>query len=139
MFEICIFENYPFNLSIYMKRDKANKRLKFELSTDLIKAWEELYKTYEGVTYSVWEDDDCLCGGSYDFSDLEILKDNMCYKYFKIMEDGATIACIETESYITLSNVKEVLYSIGIKCGDIEKIIKIDKEEAYEWYEVSRY
>jgi hypothetical protein len=65
--------------------------------------------------------------------------ENFDKKYFKIMEDGATLCCLETDLYVNMENVKEILSSLKIECGDIEKIIKIDAEEAFEWYEVTRY
>lgn len=51
-------------------------------------------------------------------------------KYFKIMVDGVTVFCIETDK-----NLHETLEKLSIK--NIEKIIEIDKEEAYEWYDVT--
>ncbi len=61
-------------------------------------------------------------------------------RYFKIMFDGATLCCIETALEINFINVDEVLKDLRIKNGSpIEKIIEVDKNEAYEWYDVVEY
>lgn len=61
-------------------------------------------------------------------------------RYFKIMIDGATLCCIETEIEISFNNINEVLTKLGIQENKtIEKIIEVDKKEAYEWYEVVQY
>lgn len=61
-------------------------------------------------------------------------------KYFKIMMDGATLCCIETKDEISFDNVYGVLNKLNLVAEyPIEKIIEVDKQEAYEWYEVINY
>lgn len=58
-------------------------------------------------------------------------------KYFKIMIDGATDCCIETEKEINFDNVYNILQSLNIHSKySIEKIIEIDRDEAFEMYDV---
>lgn len=60
-------------------------------------------------------------------------------RYFKIMEDGATICCIETDIEITTANVESVLTTLNYEFQSVEKIIEVSESEAYEWYEVVHF
>ena len=59
--------------------------------------------------------------------------------YFKVMEDGATIACIQSDVVIDNNNINQVLDELSVTFGTIEKIIEIEHEEAYEYYDVINY
>ena len=61
-------------------------------------------------------------------------------RYFKIMLDGATLCCIETEMEINFNNINGIIERLDFQENEqIEKIIEVDKDEAYEWYDVINY